>query len=370
MIIRQIQFVQFRNHATLTFEPENGINLVFGSNGTGKTSILEGIHYCCLTKGFISSYDVECVTSGSSFFVARGKFEADNGSKISVKISYSKDNGKQLSVNGSNISSFSEHIGTLPCLTFSPGDTAIVNGAPTERRRMLDNAICQTDSIYLESLIQYKRLLQQRNALLSNRNNQLIDLSMLDVLTEQLAYKAVTIVQTRQIFLQSIIPELVRMHGIISGGVQPTITYKCSFYNGDSTYFRKEIMLHLLLKYLKEKRNEEISRGQTAAGPHRDDIQFFMRERDVKKYASQGQKRTFIIALKLALYEYFKSKKEERPICLFDDIFSELDKERSGALLSIMKQYGQTIITSTERLHESYINAVNIYDISAKGKTS
>lgn len=368
MIIRQIQFVQFRNHAALAFEPENGINLVFGSNGTGKTSILEGIHYCCLTKGFISSYDMECVTSGSSFFLVRGKFEADNKSEISVKITYSKDYGKQVSVNGTNISSFSDHIGTLPCLTFSPADTSIVNGAPSERRRMLDNAICQTDSIYLDSLIHYRRLLQQRNALLTTRDNQLKDYSMLDVLTEQLAEKAVLIVQKRQAFLLSIMPELVRMHGIISGGEYPSITYRCSFYNGDTADLMKEKMYYQFLKYLKERRNEEITRGQTAAGPHRDDIHFFMKEKDVKKYASQGQKRTFIISLKLALYEYFKEKKEEKPICLFDDIFSELDKERAGALLSIMKQCGQTIITSTERLKDSYINAVNIHDLSPREK--
>lgn len=362
MILRQLQFVQFRNHTALTFEPDDGINLIYGSNGSGKTSILEGIHYCSLTKGFISSYDSECVTFGTSYFLLKGLFTKESGLDTSVRVSYSRQTGKQLTVNKRILTVFSEHVGAIPCITFSPEDIAIVNGSPSERRRFIDNAICQTDPIYLDALIHYRRLLQQRNALLSQMSNKNGERAMLDVLTEQLSEKAAFIVHARKLFIEEIMPEIANKYGVISGGEHPTAAYRCSFFNGN-TFPTQELMIHILKAHLNERRKEELKRGQTAAGPHRDDVLFYMNEKEIRKYASQGQKRSFVISLKLALYEYFMVKKKEKPICLFDDMFSELDTGRTDALLTILLRYGQTIITATEKKHASNIKQINIHDL-------
>jgi DNA replication and repair protein RecF len=360
--VRQIQFVHFRNHRAFTFEPGDGLNIIYGSNGSGKTTILEGIHYCALTKSFLSIYDSEFVTYGKTFFLINGLFVNVKEKLTSIKVTYSRDTGKQVSVNTRNVPTFSEHVGTVPCITFSPADILIVNGAPAERRRFLDKAISQMDVKYLQALIQYRRLLQQRNALLLLIRDRQADQNVLDILTEQLVEKAAIIVYARREFIEGIMPCVISKLRIVSGGENPSLTYRCTFQNDDDVP-HKDSMANHLLGHLKARRSEEIARGQTAAGPHRDDILFALDEKEIKKYASQGQKRTFIISLKLALYDYFQEHQKEKPICLLDDLFSELDSKRVSALLSILADFGQTLITSTEKRTASYINSVNIHDL-------
>jgi len=361
--LEQIQFADFRNHGSLTFGPSGGINLIYGPNGSGKTSILEGVHYCALTKGFASAYDIECLKEGKPFFLLKGRFRGESGSETEVKVSYSRHSGKQLTVNTRNLASFSSHIGAIPCITFSPSDLSIISGSPSERRRFLDNAICQTDRRYLDALLDYRRILQQRNALLFQIREGRSGMDMLDILTEQMAEHAAVIASARMRFIREILP-LAESHLVaVSAGETPHIVYRCSFLAHEAAEAPDQLS-RLFKERIREKRAEEIARAQTAIGPHRDEVLFFLNEKEVKKYASQGQKRSFLITLKLALHGYFLEKLDERPICLFDDLFSELDRHRVDALLVLLAGFGQTIITTTEKKEASAVSAVNICEIA------
>lgn len=363
MKLEQIQFVHFRNHGSLTFAPSGGINLIYGPNGSGKTSILEGIHYCALTKGFVSAYDIECLKEGYLFFLLKGRFASESGTETEVKVSYSRQAGKQLTVNTLNLASFSSHIGAIPCITFSPSELSIITGSPAERRRFLDNAICQTNRRYLDALLSYRRILQQRNALLFQIREHRSGMEMLDILTEQLAEHAVCIVRSRMQFIREIMPVAEAHLVAVSAGETPRIAYRCSFLPHDCTESSDQLS-RLFEERIREKRQEEIARAQTAIGPHRDDLLFFLNEKEVKRYASQGQKRSFLITLKLALYRYFLEKLDEQPICLFDDLFSELDRERVDSLLLLLSGFGQTIITTTEKRNTPGVSALNICEIA------
>ncbi len=149
MRLQCINYENFRNHRLLTFEPGDGITLIHGPNGSGKTSILDGIHYCALTKGLISANDSECLCFSTDYFILNGKFTSSTENNTNVKVLYKKEKEKQVIVNNSEIKPFSRHIGRIPCITFSPSEIVIVNGAPAERRRFIDNAISQTDRRYL-----------------------------------------------------------------------------------------------------------------------------------------------------------------------------------------------------------------------------
>lgn len=362
MKLERIQFVHFRNHGSLTFVPGEGINIIYGPNGSGKTSILEGIHYCALTKGFVNAYDVECLCFGKPYFLLKATFADTRGKTTEVTVTYSRDQGKKLTVNGRNSASFSSHVGSVPCITFSPADISMVNGSPAERRRFLDNAICQTDPGYLDALLQYRRILQQRNSLLSRLCNHQTDTEMMDILAEQMAGPAAFIVDARLRFIREILPMIKGYLGTVSGGEEPFITYRCSFMQPAS--ISVDQLALCFMEKIRQKRHEDVARSQTAVGPHRDDVVFFLHDKEIRKYVSQGQKRSFLIALKLALYRYFTEKLDEQPIVLFDDLFSELDRERIDSLLCLLADFGQTIITTTEERRVSAAKEMNILEIT------
>lgn len=364
MRLERIQFVHFRNHRSLLFEPSGGVNLIYGPNGSGKTSILEAIHYCALTKGFVNAYDVECLSVGKPFFQLKGVFADSRGQTAEVKITYSRTEGKQLSVNGRGVVSFSSHIGLIPCISFSPSDMSIVNGSPAERRRFMDNAISQTDRSYLEALLQYRRVLQHRNSLLSKDAGAHADSGILDVLAEQMAQPAARIALARLRFLLELQPLLQEYLGTLSEKEGPFLDYRCSFLPPRSDDVNHERFVGHFMEQIRCRRQEERVRSQTAVGVHRDDVVFFLHDREMRKYASQGQKRSFLIALKMALCRYFTRKLDEPPLCLFDDLFSELDRGRIESLLGLLGDFGQTIITGTEERHGYGMKVVNIFEMA------
>ena len=159
MKLESIRIANFRNHVLLEFEPGPSITVIHGRNGTGKTSILEAVHYCALTRGFPGSTDRDCLSFETNHFTIRGSFLSDRSLNTDVRIAWSEENEKQVFVNEQEIDSFSRHIGTIPCVTFTPGELAIVSGAPSERRRFIDSAICQYDKKYLDDMMQYRRVL-------------------------------------------------------------------------------------------------------------------------------------------------------------------------------------------------------------------
>ena len=360
MRLQRITYENFRNHRLLSFEPSPGINLLYGPNGSGKTSMLEGIHFCALTKGFVSAADSECLTFSQDYFLLNGVFCDQSESSIVVKITCTKEKEKQIIVNNSEIKPFSRHIGRVPCITFSPQEIVIVNGAPLERRRFIDNALSQTDRRYLDDLLAYRRVLHQRNALLLQLYEQHSPPNdMLSLWTEQLSRLAASIVHARMKFAALFFLHFKKLYSRLSVNEDPSVLYRCSLGNISPDISLEELYLLFIAKF-KEIEKQEILRTQTMIGPHRDDLVFLLDRKEIKKYASQGQMRTFLICLKLSQHRFFSEIIGEKPLCLLDDVFSELDSNRTADILSILETCGQTIITSTEIKEQPNINALSI----------
>ena len=360
MRLQRITYENFRNHRLLIFEPYEGINLLYGSNGSGKTSMLEGIHFCALTKGFVSSADSECLMFSKDYFLLNALFIDESESDINVKIIYTKEKEKQIIVNNSEIKPFSRHIGRVPCITFSPQEIVIVSGAPAERRRFIDNALSQTDRRYLDDLLAYRRVLQQRNAMLVQLYEEHRSYNdMLSLWTEQLSKLAASIVHARLKFAALFLYHFKELYSQLSVDENPAIHYRCSL-GSISADISLEELYSLFIEKFKEIEKQEILRTQTMIGPHRDDLVFLLNDKEIKKYASQGQMRTFLICLKLSQHRFFSDILGEKPLCLLDDVFSELDSRRTADILSILETCGQTIITSTEIKERPDIHTLSI----------
>lgn len=364
MRLQRIHYENFRNHRLLTFEPGEGITLLYGANASGKTSILEGIHYCALTKGFISATDSECLSFLADYFLLDSSFLSEQENPASIKIIYKREKEKQLIVNNSEIKPFSRHIGRVPCITFSPAELVIVHGAPAERRRFIDNAISQTDRRYLDDLLAYRRVLQQRNALLGQLYAKITDKKeMLSLWTENISRLAASIVYARLQFLGAFISLFHPLYRQLSNEEHPLITYRCSLGKISNETPVDELYIRYLARFEATER-DEILRGQTMTGPHRDDLLFFLNEKEIKKYASQGQLRTFLISLKLSQHRLYYETLGTKPICLLDDIFSELDETRVTDIFRMLETCGQTIITSAEKKVQQHVTTISIESLT------
>ncbi len=360
MNVRSIQYQNFRSHRILTFEPGEGITLIHGPNGSGKTSILEGIHYCALTKSHVSATDGECLHFTSDYFVLNGSFFSDNEVSTTVKIVYKKEKEKQIIVDNCEVKPFSRHIGRIPCVTFSPSEMVIVNGVPAERRRFIDTLISQTQRQYLDDLLDYRRVLHQRNALLAQLfSGHNIHKDMLLLWTENISRLAASIVYARIQFLASFFDQFRALYQQLSVDEIPSVIYKCSLGNISNDTSPEALYARFLARY-EETCKQEVLRGQTMTGPHRDDLLFLLHDKEIKKYASRGQLRTFLIALKLAQYRFYQETLGEKPLFLLDDIFSELDVSRTSDIFGILETCGQTIITSAEKKGERKAKMVSI----------
>jgi DNA replication and repair protein RecF len=346
--LKSISIENFRNHKHLEFQPGRKINNIFGSNGSGKTTILEAIHYCALTRGFSASSDRECLMFGEEMFTIRSSFESDRGVEIGVTVAYSPQKEKRILVNDQELQTFSSHIGLIPCVTFTPREMVIITGGPAERRRFMDTAICQYDRKYLCDLMQFRRVLQQRNSLLSTGDDPSKIDTALEVLTDQLVTHAVQIVMERQRFIGNfsvLLDEVYRWH---PDGAESAVTYLSSLHHAEKQLSRERMHMLFRERYRAIKK-QELMRRQTLAGPHRDDLQFYINGKEIRKYASQGQQRAFLVALKMTLHSYLFEKADEMPVTLLDDLFSELDIKVSGIMLETLSSKGQVIITSTDR---------------------
>ncbi|MBN1929034.1 MAG: DNA replication and repair protein RecF [Chlorobiaceae bacterium] len=361
MRLDSISIANFRNHRLLDFEPGHSVTNIYGRNGSGKTSILEAIHYCALTKGFSGNHDREYLMFGEELFTIRSSFTSDQGIATRVSVAWTPKKEKRILVNEQELQTFSSHIGTIPCVTFTPREMVIINGAPAERRRFMDTAICQYDRKYLSDLLLYRRILQQRNALFSSENDPRFLDAALDVLTDQLVAVATDIVLARQRFIDRFVAMLGDVYRWIPEGSEPSISYQNSLGQYEKHYEREAIH-QVFGERFETLKTQEIQRRQTLAGPHRDDLQFFLDGREIRKYASQGQQRAFLVAMKMTLQNYLYETSGETPITLLDDLFSELDDIVSGIMIETLSMKGQVIITSTAKKGGNGIRYFSIDD--------
>ena len=341
MNLESLHLLFFKNYeeAQLSFSPH--INCFIGDNGSGKTNLLDAIHYLSLTKSAFTASDAQTIKQGEEFFVTRGRFEGlgEEPAEI-IQCSLRLGQKKTVTHNKQAYERVSDHIGRFPVVLISPYDTDLIRQGSEERRKYFDSLISQLDHAYLEQLIRYTQLLKQRNSLLKLATDRQAgyDRDYLLVLDEQLAPAGEELVRRRQEFLTEFEPVFQRHYAQLADSQElVTLTYKSELPGAD------------FLKLLRLQERRDLSLQRTTIGPHRDDFTFLMDELPVKGYGSQGQQKSFAIALKLAQFEVLAQRKQQKPLLLLDDIFDRLDEKRITRLMQLVANhtFGQIFLTDT-----------------------
>ncbi len=340
----------FRNHTETELEFGEHINTLLGNNGQGKTNLLEALSYLSLTKSFYATNDVTVLQLTKEVMEIEGTILTDNMIEHTVRAAYSRSGEKHFTVNGASPESLASVIGRFPIVVLSPENNSITFGGPVERRKFMDLLLSQISRSYLEDLLEYRRVLRQRNKLLSDsRIQQQFSPELVEPWTRGLVQYGARIIKHRQEFVREFQEYVKRAYGQLVGKSEdeiPGLAYLS--LTGVEALATVEAIAALYTDELDSKQFEERRRGTTLVGPHRDVLQLLVEGISVQQYASQGQHKTMLIALKMAEFFYLKERRDETPIFLLDDVFSELDERRSQLLLSSVASLGQTFITTTE----------------------
>jgi DNA replication and repair protein RecF len=351
MMVSVVRVQNFRNHRESRLEFGSGLNALLGDNGEGKTNILEAISYLSLTKSFYASTDGTVVRLGEDGFEVEGWIVSNGGTEHHIRVTFRRDGGtKEYEVNGSRPERLSSVIGRFPIVILSPENGPITFGAPAERRKFMDLLLSQISPAYLETLFEYRRVVRQRNkVLLDARPRGSVSETLLEPWDEGLARHGSALVERRWRFVQEFLPYMKGSYRDLVGAKQevPAVSYESAYRTGDSE-LPKEAIAENILDLLRRYRGEEVKRGTTLVGPHRDNLLFMLSGVPVQQYASQGQHKSLLVALKIAEFAYLSERREERPILLLDDVFSELDASRSARVLDVVEKLGQTVITTTD----------------------
>jgi len=315
--LKNISLVQFKNYEKAFFSFEERIVCIHGNNGVGKTNLLDAIYYLCFTKSYFSKSDQQHVRHGHSGFRLDGLF-ALNGDEKKVICILRETGKKEISLNDDSYEKFSAHIGKLPCVIITPDDAQIITEGSEERRRFVDALLSQIDSTYLQNLIEYNKIIQQRNSFLKSiAEKKITEKSLLDVYDEQLIRPGTYIFEKRNSFLQTILP-LVKTYYAKIAGTEEDIELEYDSY-----------LLHESFKNLLQRsRDKDLLLQRSNVGVHKDEIEIKLKAQPFKNIASQGQRKSLLFALKLAEYETLKTAKGFDPILLLDDVFEKLDAER------------------------------------------
>ncbi|UOQ54160.1 DNA replication/repair protein RecF [Hymenobacter cellulosivorans] len=340
MILETLHLLFFKNYDEATLQLSPHINCFIGDNGSGKTNLLDAIHYLALTKSAFTSSDAQSIKQGEEFFVVKGRFcTPPDDVRETIQCSLRAGQKKAVTHNKQAYERISDHIGRFPVVLISPYDTDLIRQGSEERRRYFDSLISQLNHEYLELLIQYNHLLRQRNAVLKQAaDRQGYDRDYLLVLDEQLAPVGTQLVQLRQQFLADFTPIFQRHYQQLADSREEvTLEYKSQLPDAD--------FLHLLRTF----ERKDLALQRTTVGPHKDDFVFLMDGVSVKNYGSQGQQKSYAIALKLAQFEIAATRKQHKPILLLDDIFDRLDEKRITRLLQLVadQTFGQVFLTDT-----------------------
>ncbi|MBI1803340.1 MAG: DNA replication/repair protein RecF [Ignavibacteria bacterium] len=348
MRVTSLRLRNFRNHTDSHFEFGEGTNVLLGDNGHGKTNVIEAISYLCLTKSFYTRADSLAVMFGQDVFEIDGVLIADQGHVYRIRIAYQQSTGEKLfSINQQHTEPLSCVIGKFPIVISSPEHAPITSEGPVERRRFVDFVISQSSPIYFETLLEYRRVLKQRNKILLDAKLSKRDPGpLLLPWDEQLVRYGSYLMMRRGKFIEEFQQFISSAyHQLVGREEEPTIEY-LPVSRIDETR-SEEGFQTLLQTQLRAKGVEEKRTGSTLVGPHRDEFLLKINGRELRKFASQGQHKTFLVALKIGEFFYLKDRCQETPIMLLDDIFSELDEHRAKRLLSLVGELSQTFITST-----------------------
>lgn len=338
MHLESIHINSFRNYAKSDFSFADGISIITGPNGSGKTNLLDAVYYLCVGKSYFNGQDGNNVKHAETHFFIKGCF-ADLGRTDTVTVAYRLHDVKLITRNEVKYEKIAAHTGRYPVVVIDPDDTLLVVEGSEERRRLIDNILSQADMAYLEALISYNKFLQQRNSYLKQRYSQTTDHVLMDTFDAQLHRYGHQLHDYRLNLIQAIEPDFNSYYELLSGGRErTTIAYQSDLAQAD------------LLQLLKGSRDKDMEYQRTTLGIHRDDYIISLNGKLLKKAGSQGQKKTAIVALKLALYQFVRRNKQMMPLLLLDDIFDKLDPDRLKNLLRCIDgdAFGQIMITDTE----------------------
>lgn len=344
MYLEKIKISNFKSYSDVEVSFSHNINCLVGNNGVGKTNLLDSIYYLSFSKSYFNSADNQNIKFNEEFFAIHGSYILPGTTDLQqVSCIQKRGQSKQIKYNKKLYSKISDHIGKIPLVMISPYDQDLIQGGSEIRRKFLDGVISQTDNLYLEQLLQYQKALEQRNKLLKTfYENRYFDEAMLSLWDEQIVRLGTPIYETRKSFLESFIPIFSSYYTMISAVKEPV------FIEYDSQLHDEDFMNLLHSAWTKDAYTQ-----YTTVGIHKDDLNFKIGVElfPIKKFGSQGQQKTFVLALKLAQFEYIANSKKIKPILLLDDVFDKLDILRVKQLINLVgsDRFGQVFLTDTQQ---------------------
>lgn len=365
MYLKKLSLNNFKSYQNAEFVFSDKINCFVGNNGVGKTNLLDAIHYLSFCKSYFNPLDSQNIRHNQDYFVINGTCIRSDESTDQMQVIQKRNHRKKVLYNKKEYDRLADHIGVFPLVMISPYDRDLINDGSELRRKYIDSVISQFDKFYLDDLITYQRALFQRNALLKifgERNY--FDLSQLEVWDKQLIESGTSIYSKRKKFLEQVTPVFRHYFGFIGCADETVdITYQSQLHNGDFGKLLSEAM----------PRDRAVQYSTT--GIHKDDLDFLIDGYPVKRFGSQGQQKSFLIALKLAQFDYTSGMKGFKPILLLDDIFDKLDDLRVEQLIHLVSEnsFGQVFITDTSadrinRIFDEISIEHKIFSISPSGQ--
>jgi DNA replication and repair protein RecF len=354
MILNTLSLVNYKNFESQTFNFDHKINCFVGANGVGKTNVLDAIYHLSFGKSYFNPVAKQNIRHDEDFFVIDGVFDKEDRAE-KIIVSLKKGQKKIIKRNGKIYEKFSDHIGFIPLVIISPADSDLIVEGSDTRRKFMDTVISQSDKNYLNQLINYNKVLAQRNALLKYfALNNTFNAQTLEVYNAQLQSYGSEIFKIRKDFLEAFIPIFKLRYNAVSNNKENVhLTYKSDLFDDE---------LDVLLK---QNLSKDKALQYTSVGIHKDDMNFEIGDYPIKKFGSQGQQKSFLIALKLAQFDFIKQQSGVAPILLLDDIFDKLDESRVAQIIQLVddKHFGQLFISDThaertenvvKQIHQSY----------------
>lgn len=348
MYIQELSVVNFKNFEHAEFKFSDSLNCFIGNNGAGKTNLMDAIYYLSFCKSFLNPVDAQNIRFDQDFFMIQGKYSRLDSDEV-VYCGLKRNQKKIFKRNQKEYRKLSEHIGLIPLIVVTPSDTNLITGGSEDRRRFVDAVISQSDAVYLENLIRYNRALQQRNNLLKQfATRNVFQAESLEVWDDQLEKHGGYIYVARKRFIEKLQPIFQKYYELISGGKEIV-----------GLKLQSDLAESELGELLKQTVGKDRMLQYTTRGVHKDDFEFELAGNPIKKFGSQGQKKTYLVALKLAQFDFMKEVSGLTPILLLDDIFDKLDKNRVEQIVKLVadEHFGQIFITDTNREHLDQIIA-------------
>lgn len=364
MILKSIELADFRNYQHEVIDFSSCKNFFIGDNAQGKTNLLEAIYLLCLSKSFRTKHEKEAIHFAAKEFLIKGEIVLDNKTVQKIVFDCSINQGKQISINRKRLSKISELIGNFPVVISSPEEYNLTLGPPPERRKFVDILLSQIYKKYFRFLQEYHRIVQQRNSILLDwKLSGFKSPAILDPWDEKLIQVGSALIEHRLKFsktfseiISGIYSNFVTNNEILSFAYKPNI----GFEEGEN-------IQDVFKEKLNRKRQKEVKRGTSLTGPHRDDFIFKINDQDIKKFGSRGQHKTTLISLVIAEADLIENQKQEKPIILIDDLYSELDVNRESRILDVLNDKGQIFITSTSVHNKSEKNDEDKYFFISRG---